>query len=66
MDDLRLNVLFNTNSERSGRWELDNERMYAMDPRLRLKRFPHRADLAHLTARSAGQRLLGLLIKRRF
>ena len=33
-------VLFNSISVISGRWVGDNERLYAMEPRLRLKRFP--------------------------
>ena len=35
----------------------DNERLCAMEPRLRLKRFPPPAGLESETARSAGQRL---------
>ena len=38
MDDLRVYVLFNSISVISGRRAVDNERLCAMDPRLRLKR----------------------------
>ena len=38
MDDLRFYVLFNSISVISGRWAGDNERLCAMEPRLRLKR----------------------------
>ena len=33
MDDLRFYVLFNSISVISGQWEVDNERMYAMELR---------------------------------
>ena len=39
MDDLRFYVLFNSVSVISGRWEVDNERLCAMELRLRLRRF---------------------------
>ena len=39
MDDLRFYVLFNSVSVISGRWEVDNERLCAMERRLRLRRF---------------------------
>ena len=39
MDDLRFYVLFNSVSVISGRWADDNERVCAMEPRLRLGRF---------------------------
>ena len=39
MDDLRFYVLFNSVSVISGRWEVDNERLYAIELRLRLRRF---------------------------
>ena len=39
MDDLRFYVLFNGVSVISGQWEVDNERLCAMELRLRLSRF---------------------------
>ena len=39
MDDLRFYVLFDSISVISGRWADDNERLCAMEPRLRLRRF---------------------------
>ena len=39
MDDLRFYVLFNSISVISGQWEVDNERLCAMELHLRLKRF---------------------------
>ena len=39
MDDLCFYVLFNSIAVISGRWTDDNERLYAMEPRLRLRRF---------------------------
>ena len=39
MDDLEFYVLFNSNSVKSARWRGDNERLSAMEPRLRLKGF---------------------------
>ena len=39
MADLRFYVLFNGVSVISGRWEVDNERLCAMELRLRLRRF---------------------------
>ena len=38
MDDLRFYILCNSVSVISGRWEVDNERLYAMELRLRLRR----------------------------
>ena len=38
MDDLRFYVLFNSISVISGRWANGNERLCAMEPRLRLRR----------------------------
>ena len=57
MDDLRFNVLFNSISVISGRWEVDNERLCAMELRLRLKRSSPQGGLELLTARSVGERL---------
>ena len=39
MDDLRFYILFNNISVISGRLAVDNERLCAMEPRLRLGRF---------------------------
>ena len=39
MDELQFYVLFNSVSLTSGQWEDDNERLYAMEPCLRLRRF---------------------------
>ena len=39
MDDLRFHVLFNSISVISGRWADDNERLCAMEHRLRLRIF---------------------------
>ena len=39
MEDLRVHVLFNSISVISGRWADDNERLCAMEPHLRLRRF---------------------------
>ena len=39
MDDLRFYVLVNCISVILGRWPDDNERLCAMEPRLRLRRF---------------------------
>ena len=39
MDDLRFYVLFNSISVISGRWAGDRERLFAMELRLRLRRF---------------------------
>ena len=41
MDDLRFYILFNSISVISGRLADDNERLCAMAPRLRLRRFRH-------------------------
>ena len=48
--------LFNSISVISGRWAGDKERLYAMEPRLRLKRSPSQAGLEPGTARSVSQR----------
>ena len=40
MDDLQFYVVFNSISVISGRWEVDNERLCAMELRLRLKILP--------------------------
>ena len=37
MDDLQFYVLFNSITVISGRWEVDNERLCAMELRLRLR-----------------------------
>ena len=37
MDGLRLYVLFNSMSVKSGRWADDNERLCAMEPRLQFR-----------------------------
>ena len=39
MDDLQIYVLFNSTSVISGQWEVDNERLCAMELHLRLRRF---------------------------
>ena len=39
MDDLQFNVLFKSVSVISGRWNVENERLCAMEFRLRLIRF---------------------------
>ena len=39
MDDLRFYILINSVSVISGRWVVDNERLCAMELRLRLRRF---------------------------
>ena len=39
MDDMQFYVLFNSISVISGRWKVDNERLCAMELRLRLRRF---------------------------
>ena len=39
MDGLLLYVFFNSLSVISGRWADDNERLFAMEPRLRRRRF---------------------------
>ena len=39
MDDLGFYILFNSISVISGRWDDDNERLCAMEPRLWLGRF---------------------------
>ena len=39
MDDLRFYLLLNSISVISGRWADDNERLCAMEARLRLRRF---------------------------
>ena len=57
MDDLLFYVLFNSISIILGLMGGDNKMLYAMEARLRLKRFPTRAGLDPGTARSAGQRI---------
>ena len=39
LDDLRFYVLFNSISAISGQWEVDNERLCAMELRLWMRRF---------------------------
>ena len=39
MDDMRLYVLSSSISVMSGRWDVDNERLCAMEHRSRLRRF---------------------------
>ena len=39
LDDMQFYVLFISISVISGRWEVDNERLYAMELRLRLRKF---------------------------
>ena len=55
MDNLRFYVLFNRISVLSGRFLDDNERLCAMEHRLRLERFPSQAGLEPGTTRSVGQ-----------
>ena len=57
LDDLRFYVLFNSISVISGRWAGDNERLCAMEPRLRLRRSRLRWGIELGTARSVYQRL---------
>ena len=57
MDDLRLYVFFNSITVTSGRRADDNERLCAMEPRLRLKRPLPQAGLELAIARSVGNRL---------
>ena len=58
MDDLRFYVLFNSISVISGQCsdDNDNERLFAMELRLRLRRF-HQSEDRTQSARSVGQRL---------
>ena len=56
MDDLRFYILFNSFSVISGRCSDDNERLCAMELRLRLRRF-HLSEDRAWSARSIGQRL---------
>ena len=49
--------IFNSISVISGRWTGDNEKLYAMEPRLRLERSPPRAGLEPRTVQSIGQGL---------
>ena len=53
----RCYALFKSISVISGRRVCNNERLLAVEPRLRLKRFPPSTGLELGTARSAGQRL---------
>ena len=57
MDDLRFYVLFNSISVISGRWAGYNERLCAMEPRLRLEKSSSQAELELMTVRSVGPRL---------
>ena len=56
MDDLRFWVPFKSVSVISGMWVGDNERLCAMEPRVRLKRSSTHAGFEPGIARSAGQR----------
>ena len=56
MNDLRFYVLVHSISVISGRWLGNNERLCAMEPRLRLKKSLPQAELEPGTARSADQR----------
>ena len=56
MDDLRFYVLLNSISVISGQCLDDNERLCAMELRLRLRRFPSSGDRTQ-SASSVGQRL---------
>ena len=56
MDDLQFYVLFNSISVISGRWDIDNERLCATEPRLRGEDFASSGDRTR-SARSVGQRL---------
>ena len=51
---LRPCDLFNNISVMSGQWVGDNERLCAMQPRLRLERSPLQAELEPVAARLAG------------
>ena len=57
MDGLKFYVLLNSISVILRRWADDNERLCAMESRLRLKRSPPQAGIEPGTASSAGQRL---------
>ena len=54
MDDLQFDVLFNSILVKSGRWVGDNERLYAEEPNLSLKRSPPQVGLEPGTSRSTG------------
>ena len=56
MDDLKDYVPFNSIPVISGRWADDNERLCAMELRLRLRRFRHERA-SNRTARTVGQGL---------
>ena len=56
MNDLRFYLLLNSISVISGRRLGNNERLCAMEPRLRLKKFLPQAGLKPGTAKSADQR----------
>ena len=45
MDDFQFYILFNSISVISGRQEVDNERLCAVEPHLRLRRFRLKRDL---------------------
>ena len=52
IDDLRLYVLLNSISVITGRWEVENEKLCAMEPRFRLKIFSSQARIEPGTTRS--------------
>ena len=56
MDDARLFVLFNSILVMSGWWTENNETLFAMKPRLRVKRSPPQAGLASGIAWTVDQR----------
>ena len=53
MSDLRFYVLFNSTPGISGRWVGNNEKLLAIEPRLRLKKSSPQAGLEPGTARQA-------------
>ena len=53
IDGLQIYVLINSISVISGRWDGDNERMFAMEPCFRMKRLSSSAGIEAGTARSA-------------
>ena len=57
MDDLQFYALFNSISVMSGRWKGNTERLCAMEPRLRLKRFLPSAGTKPGSVSLASQRL---------
>ena len=54
MDDLRFYVLFNSISVITGQWEVDNERLCAMELRLRWRRFLPVAKISPLAGIELG------------